>query len=242
MIKSIEHLCFDKDGVLIDVHTYWKHTIELRADYLKKKLNLTSYQSDFLIEVMGIDLSTGKIKNSGPVGVEPRQAIINIILDALDKISTTSNFSIINDLFLQVDDYQQKNKDYKINLLDGVIDFLEKAKPRYEMTIFTSDRKKNTELTLNTLGIDKYFSEIFGGDSVSKPKPNPEGINKICNRINVRKKNTSYITDTYNDLIMAEDAKLPFKVGVLTGLGLKNDLIKKADLVCKNLYEFMEYI
>ncbi len=242
MMKSIKHLCFDKDGVLIDVHAYWKHTTEIRADYLKKKLNLTSYQSDFLIEAMGIDLSIGKIKNSGPVGFEPRQVIINTILDALVKISITSNYSAINELFLQVDEYQQKNKDYKINLLDGVMDFLEKAKPRYKMTIFTSDRKKNTELTLNTLGINKYFSEVFGGDSVSKSKPNPEGINKICNSINASKKNTSYITDTYSDLIMAEEAELPFKVGILTGLGLKDDLIKKADLVCNNFYEFMEYI
>jgi len=242
MIKSIKHLCFDKDGVLIDVHAYWKHTTEIRADYLKKKLNLTTSESDLLIEAMGIDLSIGKIKNSGPVGFEPRQVIINTVREALIKISINSNYSAINNLFLQVDEYQQKNKDYKIKLLDGVIDFLEKAKLIYKMTIFTSDRKKNAELTLNALGIDKYFSEVFGGDSVSMSKPNPEGINKICNSINVSKRNTSYITDTYSDLIMAEEAELPFKVGILTGLGLKEDLKKKADLVCNNLYEFKEFI
>ena len=54
MIKNLEHLCFDKDGVLIDVHAYWKHTTEIRANYLKNKLQLNSIQKNMLIENMAI--------------------------------------------------------------------------------------------------------------------------------------------------------------------------------------------
>lgn len=242
MFDNLEHLCFDKDGVLIDVHAYWSHTTEIRANHLKRKLQLTSSHCNILINNMGIDLSTGKIKKSGPVGFEPREVIIDNVKNTLMQFSISLNKEQINNYFFQVDEYQQKRKDYKIELLDGVIDFLEEKANKYIMTIFTSDRKKNTELTMKSLGIDKYFSKIFGGDSVKKAKPDPEGINKICSLINVNNNSTSYITDTYSDLIMAEKADLPCKIGLLSGLGLKNELIKKADLVCKDLNELMNYL
>ena len=41
---------------------------------------------------------------------------------------------------------------------------------------------------------------------------------------------------------MAEAAGLPCKIGLLSGLGLENELIKKADLVCKDLNELMSYL
>lgn len=242
MFKDLKHLCFDKDGVLIDVHSYWSHTTEIRANYFKKKLQLTSYQSDILIQNMGIDLSKGKIKKSGPIGFEPREKIIETVKNTLLQFSISLNEREINNCFSQIDNYQQEKGDYKIKLLDGVIEFLEEKANKYVMTIFTSDRKINTELALKSLGIDKYFSEIFGGDSVIKAKPDPEGINKICSRINVNNNCTSYITDTYSDLIMAEKAGLPYKIGLLSGLGLRYELMKKADLVCKDLKELMNYV
>ena len=105
------------------------------------------------------------------------------------------------------------------------------------MTIFTSDRKKNAEIALTKLGINKFFSKILGGDSVKKSKPNPEGIINACKSVNIRPGNTAYLTDTTSDLIMAESAEVLYKIGVETGLGTKKELIKHSDLVCKDLNE-----
>ena len=76
LIQNLKHLCFDKDGVLIDVHAYWKHTTEIRANYLKNKLQLGPDAERSLIDCMGIDLDTGRIKKTGPIGYEPRKFII----------------------------------------------------------------------------------------------------------------------------------------------------------------------
>ena len=237
MFKNIKHLCFDKDGVLIDVHAYWQHTTEIRANHLKNKLQLSSIQKNTLIEDMGIDLLSGKIKFPGPVGYEPRKSIIKKVQDTLTHFSIKVRESDLEKYFLEVDEYQQKKGDFKIKLLNGVKEFLENKANSFTMTIFTSDRKINAILTLTNLGIEKFFKEILGGDSVKKSKPNPEGILKACTKVKIKPENTGYISDTYSDLLMAESANLPCKIGLLTGLGTKKELEEKGDLVCKDFFE-----
>ena len=187
---------------------------------------------------MGIDIKSGKIKNKGPVGHKPRGAIIKSLYKCLISNGYTTNPDDLNRLFLKVDEHQQKNKDYKINLLDGIKSFFEKNSDRFVMTVFTSDRRKNAEITLSQLGIKKYFNTILGGDSVINPKPDPEGIIKICNEVKINLSNTAYITDTVSDLTMAKNAKVSFKVGILTGLGTRSQMEKRSDLICNNLIDF----
>ena len=237
LIQNLKHLCFDKDGVLIDVHCYWKHTTEIRANYLKNKFQLGPDAERSLIDCMGIDLDTGRIKKTGPIGYEPRTFIVEKVKKCLLSYSCNSSKQNLAQYFLEIDEYQQKNNDFDINLLDGVKSFILQNSKKYKMTIFTSDRKKNAEIALTKLGINKFFSKILGGDSVKKSKPDPEGIINACKSVNISPSNTAYLTDTTSDLIMAESAEVLYKIGVETGLGTKKELIKHSDLVCKDLSE-----
>ena len=242
MFENINHLCFDKDGVLIDVHAYWKHTSEIRANFIKNKLMLNNDEELKLIDSMGIDLISGKIKKGGPVGYHPRSIIIRNVKLLLSTLSYEISLNQIEKYFLIIDNEQQEKDDFNIKLLDGVKDFILNNVDKYNMTVFTSDRKKNAEHALTKLGIISYFRLVLGGDSVNKSKPNPEGINSACNFIGVKPSNTAYITDTRNDLVMAKNAKLPLKIGILTGLGNKSDLNDLSDLVFKDFYHFSKYL
>jgi len=242
LINDLTHLCFDKDGVLIDVHEYWKHTTELRADYIIKKFDLTSSDRYILINNMGINVSSGKIKKSGPVGYKPRPIIVKKVKNTLSQFSINISKNKIEKYFVELDADQQKRNDYKIKLLSGVKNFLDINESRYKMTIFTSDRKMNALIALKNCGIENYFDLVLGGDSVNNQKPNPEGILKACSGINISPNNTAYISDTCSDLEMAESANINYKVGLLTGLGRKKELIKTANLVCNNLTDLLHYL
>ena len=124
-----------------------------------------------------------------------------------------------------------------IILLNGVKFFISQNSKKYKMTIFTSDRKKNAEIALTKLGINKFFSKILGGDSVKKSKPDPEGIINACKSVNISPSNTAYLTDTTNDLVMAKRAEVLYKIGLETGLGSKKELMENSDFVCKDLRE-----
>ncbi len=242
MVKDLEHLCFDKDGVLIDVHAYWRHTTEIRAKFIRKKLFLNANDELMLIDAMGINLNTGKIKNNGPIGYHPRSVILKKVEEVLYSLSSKIKPNKIGEYFLVIDKEQQSKGDFKIDILDGVKDFLLSNVNKYTMTVFTSDRKKNTEYILSQLGIKKFFKSILGGDSVENPKPHPQGINNTCKVVKIKPEKSAYISDTCSDLIMAENAKIPCKIGVLTGLGTKRDLEIVADLLFKDFYELSEYL
>ena len=81
--------------------------------------------------------------------------------DTLTHFSIKVRESDLEKYFLVVDEFQQKKDDFKINLLDGVKSFFSHHAGKYTMTIFTSDRKKNAQIALTKLGINKYFSKIL---------------------------------------------------------------------------------
>ena len=110
------------------------------------------------------------------------------------------------------------------------------------MSVFTSDRKKNAEYAFDKLGIASFFKVILGGDSVMNPKPHPQGINDACNKIRIKENKTAYISDTSSDLIMAKNAGLICKIGILSGLGNKQDFNQIADLVFNDLNGLSEYL
>mgnify|MGYP006098296087 CR=1 FL=1 len=242
MIKEINHLCFDKDGVIIDVHAYWRHTTEIRAKFIRKKLLLTAEDEMKTIEAMGIDLITGRIKRKGPIGYHPRQQILKKLFMFLNDRSYKISMSELENYFIIIDNNQQESGDFKLTLLDGVKEFLIKNKNNFKMSVFTSDRKKNAEYAFDKLGIASFFKVILGGDSVINPKPHPQGINDACNKIKIKENKTAYISDTSSDLIMAKNAGLICKIGVLTGLGNKEDFNQIADLVFNDLKSLSEYL
>jgi len=242
LIKDIKHLCFDKDGVLIDVHEYWRHTTEIRANFFKKEFQLSSNQNIKLIENMGIDTTLGKVKQNGPIGYKPRKSILDAVRKTLESFSVQISIKQLEQHFLTIDKYQQNKNDFNIKILDGVLDFLKDNTNKFIFTIFTSDRQENAKLTLKNIGINKYFKEVLGGDSVKKSKPDPEGILKICSNIKIEPERTAYISDTSSDLEMAQKANLPFKIGVLTGLGNREGLTEHGNVICKNLTELSDYL
>ena len=209
---------------------------------MKNKFQLNPDAERSLIDCMGIDLDTGRIKKTGPIGYEPRRLILEKVKKYLLSYNCNSTIKILTQYFLEIDEYQQKNNDFHINLLDGVKSFILQNSKKYKMTIFTSDRKKNAEIALTKLGIKFFFSKILGGDSVKKSKPDPEGIINACKSVNISPSNTAYLTDTTSDLIMAETAEVLYKIGVETGLETKRELIKHSDLVCKDLNELSNII
>ena len=205
--------------------------------------NLSTSEEENLIDAMGVDLSSKKLKLKGPIGFESREKIIRVINDTLKNFGVSSNMAKISEVLLSIDEYQQSKNDYKIVLLDGISDFLNEMYMRnYSMTIFTSDRKLNALITFKNLKIDRYFNHIIGGDCISKPKPNPEGIHKCCEEVDIKEKHTAYVTDTKSDLLMAKRAGVSLKVGVLTGLGNKENLEFESDILCGNIEELYNYI
>lgn len=239
MTFSPRHVCFDKDGTLIDVHTYWNHTCRIRTAVILETYGLAPSTEESLLEAMGIEAKSGRILPGGPVGYHPRTTIISALREALTGLGRTPPAEELNRLFQDVDERQQASDDYKTDLLPGVVGLLENLRQtNCSLTVFSSDRKINTERTLERLGIRTYFQAVIGGDSVRIPKPDPEGFRIACGLVAAQASQSVYVGDTVSDLEMGIAGGAGAVVGVSTGLDTFQDLAAKTPHVCRRLSEF----
>jgi HAD superfamily hydrolase (TIGR01509 family) len=241
LLARARHACFDKDGVLTDVHKYWDHNSRLRADILAAHYVLDEAETDVLLDRMGIDTASGRIKPGGPIGFKPRGAIINAVLGMLEEHGKEASAEEISGLFKDLDARQQADGDYRVELLPGVAPFLSILNKRgVTLSVFSSDRRENIENVLTSLHLAALFDAFVGGGCVEKSKPDPEGFLKACRDAGVFPGETVYFGDTVEDMRMAQMGGAMGAIGVGTGLTSVEELRTLTPYVCDRLDDLLD--
>ncbi|MGH9727133.1 MAG: HAD-IA family hydrolase [Candidatus Acidiferrales bacterium] len=89
---------------------------------------------------------------------------------------------------------------------------LKKLSRRASLAIFTGRTRAELDHTLERFRVRQHFSPIVTVESISKPKPDPEGLLQILNGLAASK--AIYLGDNVDDAIAAQAAGVAF-VGVL---------------------------
>jgi len=84
---------------------------------------------------------------------------------------------------------------------------IQKDKP---LSIFSTNSLFGITEVLNNLNIFQFFSIIIGCESVSKHKPDPEGIKKIIYEFSLNPSEILFIGDTEKDAIASKISKVNF--------------------------------
>ncbi|PIQ83374.1 MAG: hypothetical protein COV75_07810 [Candidatus Omnitrophica bacterium CG11_big_fil_rev_8_21_14_0_20_63_9] len=233
---GVRHACFDKDGVLINVHRYWRHTTRLRAQHIQRRFELKPECLDGLAEAMGIDERTGRIRPEGPVGLRPRSIVIESLQRFLAAQGVKTSADALGQIFADLDEEQRRHQDYDVAVLPGVGPVLDSLKRRGIMlSLYTSDRKEHAHAILARASLDAYFATLVGGGCVTHPKPDPEGFVLACQRVNVKPADSVYISDTAEDLRMGLAGGARKVIGVASGLGTVEALLDVTPHVCQQL-------
>ncbi len=74
------------------------------------------------------------------------------------------------------------------------------------LSVFTGKGRTSTLITLDELGMTKYFDMIVSGDDVEKHKPSPEGIIKFLDKYKLNPAEVLMIGDAPVDIIAAKEA------------------------------------
>lgn len=89
---------------------------------------------------------------------------------------------------------------------------LKKLSSRASLAIFTGRTRAELAHTLERFKVRRYFSSIVTVESISKPKPDPEGLLQILDGLPASK--AIYLGDNVDDALAAQAASMAF-VGVL---------------------------
>ena len=117
VLCDIKLAIFDKDGTLIDVHTYWANMIRFRADFISMKLGgLDKKTRVELMESMGVDVKTMRIKPQGPVGLKKRELVMQAGIDYLESEGHSDLEPLFEEAFKEVDEQSLSRFDQIINI------------------------------------------------------------------------------------------------------------------------------
>ena len=232
-LNDIELVIFDKDGTLFDLHRYWSFVIIERAKYFSEMFSDYEINSIYLklVSIMGL-VGEDKISNEGPVGINSRNHIVEIVYKFLKTEDNNISIQDVEEGFSIVDSTIDNNFDKVINKMPGVGSLLSSLKEsKCLIALATTDISNRTNKVLMHEKMFEYFDCIVGSDQVINSKPSVDMVDLILNSLNVKnKKNVVLIGDSVADLDMSINSGIRV-IGVKTGLHSNRVLLDSRILV-----------
>jgi phosphoglycolate phosphatase len=117
-----------------------------------------------------------------------------------------------------------------IRLEPHIREVLTRLRPRYRTAIATN-RGKSLALVLRNLGLDELFDLMVSAYDVTRPKPDPECLEKILTHFRLGPEAALYIGDAALDQEVAAAAGVPFGAYKNPGLAARYHLESHLDLL-----------
>jgi phosphoglycolate phosphatase len=112
--------------------------------------------------------------------------------------------------------YREHKLDYTY-VYDGVFESLDALKTGRQMAVLTNKPVIPAKAICDALGLSPYFFRIYGGNSFSTKKPDPEGLTTLIRETGVLPEETVMVGDSDVDILTARRAKT-WAIGCLYGL------------------------
>ncbi len=150
-----------------------------------------------------------------------------------------------DDLSDAMEDYYKFYKDehHMADAYPGIEEILKIIKSKnIPIGIFTGKGRKSALITLEALGIDKYFDLIITGDDVVNHKPAGEGITRFVNEFNLDKEKVLMIGDATGDIKASREAGVKI-ASVLWDSYAKEEVLKhESDYVFYSVAKLKEFL
>jgi phosphoglycolate phosphatase len=107
------------------------------------------------------------------------------------------------------------------------------------IAVATTDDRVPTEATLRGLGVRDHVSALACGDDGVGVKPDPSMLLALCATVAIPPERTAIVGDTPADLAMGRAAGAGRVIGVLSGVGTRDELVPLADAVLDSIGELI---
>jgi phosphoglycolate phosphatase len=86
-----------------------------------------------------------------------------------------------------------------------------------KMAVLSNKPVNPSRAIVDALGLDRFFFQVYGGNSFATKKPDPEGALRLLQEADVRPEEAVMIGDSANDVLTARNAGM-YSVGLMYGL------------------------
>jgi HAD superfamily hydrolase (TIGR01509 family) len=225
VLRDVRLVVFDKDGTLMDVHAYWANMVRMRAETVCRRLNLDRSTMHGIMDSMGVDVQRTCVKPNGPVGLRKREVVLQAGVDCLIASGLGDQTDLFVDVFREVDACSLSRFSEIVRPIEGLYPLVEALRTSgCKMGVATSDRTDRARLALEHLGILDDLDRVVGADMITRPKPAPEVIHTICERLDIPEQRTVMVGDSASDVETGLSAGCLASIGVASGLTPREQL------------------
>ncbi|MCM3631233.1 HAD family hydrolase [Paenibacillus glycanilyticus] len=238
---SIKGVLFDKDGTLIQFHSFWIPIAEELTDHLLANLKVNEPESGMKRRLLqSIGLSEGKVDSKGILAGGTTADIAEAYL----KVLAESGFSAEQTAGLHpwlTDEIYRLTQVHRNQLqptadLESVLERLENH--GLKLGIATADDLESTLFFLNKYGVADRFHFIGTSDRYEK-KPSPVMLNEFCELTGLHPSEVAIVGDTLTDMRFAQNSKAGLAIGVLSGTSEEAELAPYAGLILPSIGELI---
>ncbi len=126
--------------------------------------------------------------------------------------------------------------EHTLEPIEGAIEFLQWANPRYRLALATSATARNRQKTSEMLGIAELFETAVDASLFEHPKPSPEVFQIAMQKLGLPAVNCWVVEDAVNGVLAAKAAGC-FAVGLTTSFSREALREAGADMVIDNFGE-----
>src|SRR5699024_429545 len=103
-------------------------------------------------------------------------------------------------------EYNKAHHDEYVTLFDGAKEVLQELKQKgYALGVMSNKKRDVVEMRLSYTGIGQYFDAVLGGDEIDRPKPDPQGILRVCGELRHDHDDIIYVGDSPTDIEAAKN-------------------------------------
>ena len=170
-LGPIRAVLFDKDGTLIDSHSYWGEIIVQRAHEIISYYQLPDDKYLGICESMGLCSKSLRLTEKGPVALESRSVVVSHVVGHLQDIGVISSDRQVNQIFDKVS-YEMNIKTLpRIQPIRTAISTMsDLLRLVVKLAIVTSDTESNALSFIRQTGFSESQIVIIGRDSCPHSK------------------------------------------------------------------------
>lgn len=223
-ISDVDLVVFDKDGTLIELYHYWSQMVALRAQLIREALRIDPSHEEGLRWALGVDERAGRLRPEGPVGLKTRAVVIKAAVDYLAAVGCADVQRVCAEAFDRADAVSSGELQRFIRPIHGAVELLSALNGAgCRVAVATVDVGPRARLALDHLGVSDLVDLVVGGEEVARPKPDPEMLHLILQRLRIDPRRAVMVGDAVNDVRMGIEAGMR-AVGVLTGFASADQL------------------
>jgi phosphoglycolate phosphatase len=214
---QIKLLLWDLDGTLVDSELDLAHAINAMLRHLERP--------ELPVEVVASYIGDG-----APMLVR------RSLGDPEDEAFVQSSLEFFQH-------YYREHKLDNTYVYPGMMEVLQAIRERstLQMSVLTNKPINPSRGICDGLGISAYMSQVYGGNSFSTKKPDPQGARVLLKEHNALPSETIMIGDSQNDVLTANNAGM-FSIGVTYGLSPESLKIHPPDVLIDHPGELLELL